>query len=748
MLSRVGAYALDPRGQVIAAVEDRGLPTERLVIRELASGAVMGEVRERIAPEGLAWTEDGRLAALSVRNGHAFLHILSISDGRLSQRRPVPLLIPNAFADAEDPANLRGFSWLPDGSGLRLELRATRFSADIGPRQAGPFIFWNYRDLLGPPRIEREQDALAAGGYRLPAIAHLDGHVVAPVDRATPYTSYIMPPRSTEWLLRFDITPYVPELLHDGEVSLIYGDLYGFSFRTGAWRLLFRRLMAENGRFPGYIASPDGSHVLVWRDNRFLVKNVADGTEVAISRALEASVVDTSEPRPLPTPYPPGGYRGDMEPVALGWTASGNALLLHDGRDIWLVPLPTGAPANMTGGASEDAIWARSYTGGRDSIGIGESESPGIDDGAPLVVSPYWPKDHTRGLAVFRSLSARPAVLRRAASRFDGFAPVMSRDGSTLVYSQESSADRPSVRILDMMTGMDELLFQSPLPLRLRDVALATDVISVDYSCSGRSVSGYLLLPPNSFGRRNLPVVVDIYERQGFRANRYPSLGFYDTASLFASNGFAVFKPDLVYRPGTPFVSANECLDHALDALVSTGLVSHERMAVTGVSFGAAETNFIVTQSRRFRAAISISGYASLLNFYHGTATGSQEGNIGDNGTPGRIQGPLEANDLEARSSNSAVLHAGDVNAPVLLIHGDSDEAVDFSRSLEFFDALRGHGKPAVLIQIRGGGHDLSSNPAAVDLADMQLQFLNHFLRGRPVPAWWSASSPMEPGSR
>ena len=93
---------------------------------------------------------------------------------------------------------------------------------------------------------------------------------------------------------------------------------------------------------------------------------------------------------------------------------------------------------------------------------------------------------------------------------------------------------------------------------------------------------------------------------------------------------------------------------------------------------------------------------------------------------------------------NSPIFHAGNVSTPLLLQHNESDTIVDFNQGTDFYNTLRGLGKPVVLVQYAGEGHNLTNAANQMDYAKRLSEFFSHFLQGGPTPDWWTSSTSRE----
>jgi dipeptidyl aminopeptidase/acylaminoacyl peptidase len=204
--------------------------------------------------------------------------------------------------------------------------------------------------------------------------------------------------------------------------------------------------------------------------------------------------------------------------------------------------------------------------------------------------------------------------------------------------------------------------------------------------------------------------------------------------------GYLVFSPDIKYTIGSTGNSAFNYVVSAAEYLRKLPYVDGTKMGLRGFSFGGYETNYLVTQSNIFAAAVSMSGMTDLISI-----TGAMNNGPRPHGLEGVGQIRLgttlwERPDIWVK--NSPLFYADRVTTPILLIGSQSDDNVPFEQSLAFFKALRSLGKKAWLLQYYDVGHfgvvsSVVGKPyQGCDFCTRQLQFFNHYLKGEPAPLW------------
>jgi len=260
----------------------------------------------------------------------------------------------------------------------------------------------------------------------------------------------------------------------------------------------------------------------------------------------------------------------------------------------------------------------------------------------------------------------------------------------------------------------------------------------VDYtSAKGDKLQGALFLPANYEKGKSYPTIVYIYEKLSSGLHRYqPPTANGFSKTLYTSNGYAVFMPDIKYQVNDPGRSAVWCVLPALEAAIATGVVDKKRVGLQGHSWGGYQTAFLITQTDAFKAAVAGAPLTNLVSMYSSIYWNSGSANqpIFES-SQGRFTGAYW-DDLDAYIRNSPVYHAKNVKTPLMLLHNDKDGAVDWNQGIEYFNTLRRLQKPVVLLQYKGENHGLVKPANRKDYTVRMREFFDHHLMDQPAPAW------------
>jgi len=165
-----------------------------------------------------------------------------------------------------------------------------------------------------------------------------------------------------------------------------------------------------------------------------------------------------------------------------------------------------------------------------------------------------------------------------------------------------------------------------------------------------------------------------------------------------------------------------------VDALLARGYVDPQRMGVTGGSGGGLLTNWTVTQTDRFRAAVSQRSIADWSGFFY-NADFTMFTPFWFKGAPWQ-----EEADFKARSP---ITHVERVKTPIMFVEGEDDLRTPPANGGEqMFRALKYLKRPTVMVRFPGETHELSRSGKPQHRIERLQHILNWFdkyLLGKPI---------------
>ncbi|MGA7155371.1 MAG: S9 family peptidase [Acidobacteriaceae bacterium] len=232
-------------------------------------------------------------------------------------------------------------------------------------------------------------------------------------------------------------------------------------------------------------------------------------------------------------------------------------------------------------------------------------------------------------------------------------------------------------------------------------------------SADGTEVEGILIYPPGKMGEKHLPTFTLVHGGPEDADGDRFGADWYDWATLAAANGWLVFRPN--YRGSTGYgdsfmlgirphiVSApGKDILAGVDALVKEGIADPDHLTIGGYSYGGYMTNWLITQTTRFKAAVTGAGAVE-----HAANWGNDDLTWDDawylSGTPWEKP--------ELYQSEAALFQLDKVTTPTHIVGGNADDRVSYLEQVLLERALQRLNVPHTLLVFPGENHPLDKNP-------------------------------------
>lgn len=623
------------------------------------SGARTALFAEPRALGPMAWSPDGSTLAVLVQRADD-QHDVLLWDR--ATRRTKPLAMPAgryAFAGSR-------LRWSDDGRQLMLSLRSaawrTKAAAEfarltVGPRivmsSDEPFLAWNGLQRQGMiESVVRVDVRNGAATDLLPEAMRQqwqltrDGAAVVYTEDATVKTDY--------------------DVIGGSEQRLLVRDVAG-----GAPRELFRSL--KNIR---PVWDRDGRRFAYTRDDQLYVGSLADTVRVRIAGDTTPRSDTTAAAR---------SRRARERFTPVSWISAGAsqgpALVATNPDGVWLIDPASRQRTLMV--ASSDSVPSTPRV----------RFAGALNQGAALLLVMESRTSWNRGLLRFDRATSRLDTLSQD-TRLVG-SITTSDDGSTAIIAG-GPGNRPAdlwalhgdFRSWQRLTEANPQLAQRALG--------ATELLSY-LDADGVREWGVVHYPANYVKGQRYPTVFLVYE--DFFADSWDAM-----ANLLNANGYVVVKPSVRFDIGYPGEAWLKGVTAAANKVIEMGLADSTKLGVHGTSYGGYATNLLITQTRRFKAAINISGKVDVISFY----TDSPRLGVRNVHAAEKSQDRLGATLWEQPQkyiAQSAVMYADRITTPLLLLTGEQDHNVPAINTREMYYALRRLGKTVTWVTYANGGH-------------------------------------------
>ena len=251
-------------------------------------------------------------------------------------------------------------------------------------------------------------------------------------------------------------------------------------------------------------------------------------------------------------------------------------------------------------------------------------------------------------------------------------------------------------------------------------------------SSDGWAVEGFFVKPFGWQAGKKYPMVLVIH---GGPEGMF-GVDWYHEFQVYAAKGWAVFfcNPRGSTGYGEKFergeinnwggMDYQDIMAGVDAALKQYPWVDANDLGVTGGSYGGYMTNWIVSHTNRFKAAVTL---RSVSNFV--SDEGTRDGSYGHEEY---FKGIL-FDDFEQYWDASPLKYARNVHTPTLVLHSDNDFRVPIEQGEQWFRALQHYGVPSELVLFPRENHNLTRTGEPkhlVESLNWQLYWFERYLNG------------------
>jgi len=247
-------------------------------------------------------------------------------------------------------------------------------------------------------------------------------------------------------------------------------------------------------------------------------------------------------------------------------------------------------------------------------------------------------------------------------------------------------------------------------------------------SFDGTSIQGWLMKPITWQPDRKYPLVLSIHGGP----HGMSGYAFNATFQVYAARGYAVLylNPRGSSGYGQKFSDGTlhewgggdyrDLMAGVDEALRRFSWIDSNRLGVTGGSYGGFMTNWIITQTPRFKAAVSVASVSNLISFY---STSLYQDLIHAE------FGGFPWDNYDVLWQWSPLRYVRQAQTPTLFIHGEQDNDVHITQAEEMYMGLRRRGVETVLVRYPREGHGLREPKHRVDALERTLAWFDRFLK-------------------
>jgi len=407
--------------------------------------------------------------------------------------------------------------------------------------------------------------------------------------------------------------------------------------------------------------------------------------------------------------------------------------------DLWVMDIATNAkPKNLTAGFDFDI--GGGLTGDQAAPRAGGGTAPiWTPDGRGIIER--YAKEGRANLGLFDAASGNLTEITKGDQGIMNFKA--TADGSKLIYTVSTPT-----RITDLYTS-DRNGANAKQLTRINDALFAklnlTEPEEIWYSSfDGKRTHTFVQKPPDFDPKKKYPLILNIH------GGPHAAYGyvFDHEFQWMAAKGYVVVYPNP--RGSTTYGQEfGNIIQHnypgddhhdlmaAVDEVIKRGYIDEKKLGITGGSGGGVLTNWAVTKTNRFAAAVSQRDISDWANWWYSADFTQFQ--------PSWFKGaPFE--DVEGFKNRSAITYVTKIQTPMMFILGEADyRTPPGAGGEELFRALKYRKIPTVMVRFPNEGHELSRSGQPwhrIERLQHIVGWFDKWLMGESKPEYEVASVP------
>jgi dipeptidyl aminopeptidase/acylaminoacyl peptidase len=283
----------------------------------------------------------------------------------------------------------------------------------------------------------------------------------------------------------------------------------------------------------------------------------------------------------------------------------------------------------------------------------------------------------------------------------------LAKKARKLVFTRQNSRTLQEIYISDLDCSNSKKL--TNFSSQLEDYKLASQKVISWKSRDKIPIEGLLVYPMDYTPSKKFPLIVNPHGGPHGRVQN----SFSGTYQVLAAHGYAILSPNFRGSSGygADFDVANikdlgfgdfQDIMTGVDTVIEMGVADPERMGIMGGSYGGYMTNWTITQTDRFKAAVSMYGIFNMITDFSNSNIPRWEVNY---------LNKFYWDDLDIYFKHSPANYVKNIKTPVLIMQGQDDPNTVLSNSREMHTALKFLNKTVEFVVYPREKHGIRGEP-------------------------------------
>jgi dipeptidyl aminopeptidase/acylaminoacyl peptidase len=308
----------------------------------------------------------------------------------------------------------------------------------------------------------------------------------------------------------------------------------------------------------------------------------------------------------------------------------------------------------------------------------------------------------------------------------------------TLAYSL-STPSEPGDLHLQQGTAVKRLTSVNEPWIKSKKIA---PVEAVQFkSFDGMPVEAFLTMPLDVASAPKHPLIMMIHG--GPHGQQGP--GFNAKAQVYAAKGYGTLMVN--YRGSTGYGQkfadaifndqdggeAKDVLAGVDAAIAKYAWIDANRLGIEGGSYGGQLTDWLITQTDRFKAAIPAAGISNLVSFnymsyYHDYL--AVEFGVRPHQMWRQKPGAPERRLMDFLWERSPLRFVANVKTPTMFVHGENDNDVPIAEAEQYYIALKDAGVETIFVRYPREGHGIGETKHSIDVIERSIDWYERHFQG------------------